>query len=117
MDWLNVSAQSTYNWAARRTGPPRRMTKGQRSEYRLADALHWLEGVTSPSADQRIRTYIASHEAEAARATVEMAPEIGQWIRTSIVRLPSLTTAELDRLCSTLDRSGFRNTLNLSLKV
>ena len=61
VDVLGVTLQSAYNWQVQRSGPPRTMSRSRRASYRWGDVLHWLEGPSSSTADQRIRAFLAAH--------------------------------------------------------
>jgi hypothetical protein len=103
-DWLHVSLQACYIWETRRSGPPRHMRKNRRAAYRLGDVLHWLEGPASPTAQDRIKTYLGAHWRGIALASEAMPPPVQSMVRAALVRVPELTSAEIAQLSSALVR-------------
>ena len=104
-EWLGVSLQAIYVWQIRRTGPKRTMTRKGRAQYRLADVQFWLDGPASLPPEERTRAFLQANERRAALATLDMPTEMAARVRRLLVRLPSLTTAELEELVAALDRA------------
>ena len=104
IQWLNVSRQSVFNWQIRGTGPARTMHRNRRATYRIADVLHWLEGEGSPSADARIRAFLAQHMRLAMSATSLMRDEVGEAARRVLASLEEASGAELQAAGEALDR-------------
>lgn len=103
--------QTAYNWHVRRSGPPRSMSRSRRASYRWADVAHWLEGEASPSADHRIRAFLAQHMRLAMCATGLMQGEAGAGVRRALARLDEMSGAELEAVCAALDRVFARERL------
>ena len=104
VDWLGVTLQSLYNWNVRRSGPPRTMDRSRRTHYRLIDVVSWLEGPTSPTADQRCRAYLRTHLRLATCATALLPGGAGGGIRRALARLDELSGAELSAVTDALER-------------
>ena len=101
---LGRTPQSAYNWAFLGSGPPRTMGRNRRGSYRVADVLFWLEGPASPSAEDRIRAFLAQHMRLAMHATGLMKAEAGAGVRDGLARLDALSGGELEAVCDALDR-------------
>lgn len=101
--WLQVSHQTLWNWGQRSSGPPRRQGKNRRVLYRLACVQAWLDP-GGGSADDRIRAFLVAHERQAALATWDMRPEAARAAQHALVRLATLSEAELTSLCEALDK-------------
>ena len=104
IQWVNISRQSAFNHQIRGTGPARTMHKNRRATYSVAGVLHWLEGPSSPTADQRIRAFLAMHMRLAMNATGLMPGDAGAGVREALGRLGELSPAELQGVTDALDR-------------
>ncbi len=70
----------------------------------MADVLAWLEGPASPTAEDRIRAFLAHHMRLAMCATGLMQAEAGAGVRRALARLDELSGAELEAVRAALEK-------------